>query len=63
MKTTHSRIIKLVGVLGLIAIKNEIKRTGGTSFYKQIKSDSMGFTAQAIVFHNLIMVKEFAQYN
>lgn len=63
MKKTHSRIIKLVGVLGLIAIKNEIKRTGGTGFYKQIKSDSMDFTAQAMVFHHLIMVKEFTQYN
>jgi hypothetical protein len=63
MGKVHSKIIKQVGVLGLIAIKNNINQAGGTNFYKQIKKDSMGFTAQNLIFHNLVMLKEFAQYN
>ncbi len=60
MRKVHSQIIKQVGLLGLIAIKKEI---GASKFYKEIKSDNMGFKAQNLIFHNLLMIKDFAQYN
>jgi hypothetical protein len=55
-------IIKKVGINGLLAIKNDYKRSTEKSIYSSL-GDSLGFTAQYLIFHHLTMVKDFKQYN
>ena len=63
MKNSVKLIIKKVGINGLIAIKNDLKRSGSSNIYTHLKRDNLGFTVQNLIFHHLIMVKDFAQYN
>jgi len=56
-------IIKQVGINGLIAIKNDLKRCDNTNIYKTRISDSLGYTTQNLIFHHMVMVKDFAQYS
>jgi hypothetical protein len=61
-KKVFTDLKKQVGILGIIAIKNDLQRSGNGSFYKAIKHNSLGYTAQSLIFHHLRMVKDFAQY-
>ncbi len=63
MKKALKSIIKQVGINGLIAIKNDLQRSGNSNLYSHLKRDNLGFTVQNLIFHHLIMVKDFAQFN
>lgn len=62
MKKAIQLIIKEVGINGLIAIKSDLLKCDNRNIYKQLKNNSLGFTTQNLIFHHLIMVKDFAQY-
>ena len=59
-KKVIMQIVKQVGINGLIGIKLQLKKEE-RNFYTSINGDSLGFTAQNIIFHNRIMIKDFAQ--
>lgn len=59
-KKVITQILKQVGINGLIGIKLQLKKED-RNFYSLIKSDSLGFTAQNLIFHHRIVVKDFAQ--
>ena len=62
-RRTWYKIYKAVGINGIIAIKNDMKRSGSASFYKSIQTDNIDFTSQNLIFCHLTMVKDFAQHN
>ena len=64
MKKAIKLIIKEVGINGLIAIKNERIRTcHNTNFYALIKRYNDDFFIHSLIYNNLTMVKDFAQYS
>lgn len=63
MKKAIKLIIKEVGINGLIAIKNDYKRTGAGNFYGYIKRYNNPFTVHCSIYCHLTMIKDFAQYN
>ena len=67
MKQVIKEIIKQVGINGLIAIKNDINRSGCTPLYIYLKrcynESSADFIIYNTIFSHLIVIKDFAQYN
>lgn len=61
MKTNFKLIIKEVGINGLIAIKNDMQKSGSNSFYKFLKKGD-NWLIHSIIYNHLTMVKNFAQY-
>ena len=62
MKTNFKLIIKEVGINGLIAIKNNMKKSGSNSFYKFLKRGD-NWLIHCIICNHLVRIKDFAQYN
>lgn len=60
-KKILKEIIKTVGLNGLIGIKAQFE-SENRSFYKTLTNVSgLGFTAQNLIFHYRVMIKDYAQ--